>query len=57
MDCPRCGGDIEEYSLSGHESQICEGCGFVGVSIEHQREPMEVESWEDALERFYGHGD
>lgn len=53
MTCPRCGGDIEEYALSGHDAQICEGCGYVGVSVEHQHEPMEFESWDEALERFY----
>lgn len=53
MDCPRCGDEIVTYSLSGHDAQVCEGCGFVGVSVEHQREPMEFESWDDAFERFY----
>lgn len=57
MTCPRCSGDIVEYSLSGHDAQICEACGYVGVSVDHQREPMEVESWDEALERFYDAGE
>ncbi|AGN02904.1 hypothetical protein L593_14850 [Salinarchaeum sp. Harcht-Bsk1] len=53
MECPRCGGEIETYSLAGHDADICESCGYVGVAVEHQSEPEEFESWTDALERFY----
>ena len=53
MDCPRCGGGIEEYSLLGSEAQFCESCGYVGVAVEHQRESREVETWDEALERFF----
>ena len=53
MDCPRCGDGIEEYSLAGSEAQFCQSCGYVGVAVTHQREPMERESWDEALERFF----
>ena len=53
MDCPRCGGEVETYSLSGNDAEICESCGYVGVAVEHQSERLEFESWNDALERFY----
>lgn len=56
MTCPRCDGDIVTYSLSGHDAQICEHCGYVGVSVEHESEPVSLESWEDALNRFYQQG-
>lgn len=53
MACPRCGGTLESYTLSGRRAESCEQCGYVGVSVEHESEPEEVESWNDALERFY----
>jgi len=53
MTCPRCGDTLEAYSLSGREAEICESCGYVGVSVAHDSERREVESWNEALERFY----
>ncbi len=54
MDCSRCGGDLEVYSLGENEAYVCVDCGFVGTPVEHtistQSEP---EPWERALQRFY----
>ncbi|WP_162991647.1 MULTISPECIES: hypothetical protein [Halostella] len=52
MDCPRCDAEVERYTLEGHDAQVCERCGYVGVSVEHESEPVEVESWQDAFRRF-----
>ncbi|MFC6989545.1 hypothetical protein ACFQJD_14045 [Haloplanus sp. GCM10025708] len=36
---------------------MCEDCGYVGIDADHGGEPVEVESWDDALRRFYAeHG-
>lgn len=53
MECPRCGGRLETYSLGEEESVGCESCGYVGVEVEHDHEPLRFESWDDAIERFY----
>lgn len=53
MECPRCGGRLETYALDGEEAVGCDSCGYVGVEVEHEREPLNFESWDDALERFY----
>lgn len=52
MDCPRCSETLETYALSGHEAEVCEACGYAGVAVSHESEPIEVESWQDALQRF-----
>ena len=53
MECPRCGGQLETYSLDGEKAVGCGSCGYVGVDVEHYREPDDAESWDEALERFY----
>ena len=52
MDCPRCSGSLETYALAGHEAEACDRCGYVGVAVSHESEPVELESWQEALERF-----
>ncbi|WP_255196217.1 hypothetical protein [Halorarius litoreus] len=52
MDCPRCGSLLTEFEYRGRETAACEGCGFVGVSVDHHSELQPVESWSDALRRF-----
>jgi len=52
MECPRCGSTLERYALSGREAVLCEDCGYLGVAIDHESEPREVESWAAAFERF-----
>jgi hypothetical protein len=54
MDCPQCGGTLATYALSGQEASVCEDCGYVGIAAEHRGDPRRVESWDDALRRFYG---
>lgn len=53
MDCPQCGGTLATYALSGREASVCEDCGYVGIAAEHRGEPHRIESWNDALRRFY----
>jgi hypothetical protein len=53
MDCPQCGGTLATYALSGREASVCEDCGYVGIAAEHRGDPRSVESWDDALRRFY----
>lgn len=52
MDCPECGDRLVTYVYSGREAFVCEGCGYVGIEVDHHGEPVEVESWTDALRRF-----
>ena len=52
MDCPRCETTLETYALGDSEAEVCERCGYVGVTVEHEREPVEFESWQEALRRF-----
>jgi hypothetical protein len=53
MDCPQCGTALTTYALRGHEALVCERCGYVGIEADHHGTPREVESWHDALRRFY----
>lgn len=54
MDCSRCGGDLEVYSLGEQEAYVCADCGFVDTPVEHEVQTrLEPEPWERALERFY----
>jgi hypothetical protein len=53
MDCPQCGGTFATYALGGREASVCEDCGYVGIAAEHRGDPRRVESWNDALRRFY----
>jgi hypothetical protein len=57
MSCPQCGGPLATYALSDREASVCEDCGYVGIAAEHRGDPRTVESWDDALRRFYrAHG-
>jgi len=53
MDCPQCGGTLSTYSYDDREAFVCERCGYVGIEADHHGEPVEVESWTDALRRFH----
>lgn len=54
MDCPRCGGKLDVYSLGGRQSGVCTECGYVGIPADHHSEPDEPpEPWPEALKRFY----
>jgi hypothetical protein len=53
MDCPQCGGTLDTYALDGQEASVCEDCGYVGIAAEHRGEARRIESWDDALRRFY----
>ncbi len=52
MECPRCGGPLERYTLSGQSSVTCEGCGYAGVSVDHRGERRTVETWTEAMSRI-----
>lgn len=50
--CPRCGADLETFSLWGREQPACPECSYVGVSVHHGSDRADPESWQTALERF-----
>lgn len=54
MDCPECGTPLVTYRLADREAPVCEHCGHVGIEAEHRAARARMESWSDALERFYG---
>lgn len=54
MECPRCGGDLDRYTLGPREAVGCDSCGYVGVPVEHRGERTRVESWEAAVSRYSG---
>lgn len=54
MDCPECGTPLVTYRLEEREAPVCEQCGHVGIDAEHRPARVRVESWGDALRRFYG---
>ncbi len=54
MDCPECGAPLVTYRLGDREAPVCERCGHVGIEAEHRAARERVESWSDALRRFYG---
>jgi uncharacterized Zn finger protein (UPF0148 family) len=54
MDCPECGSPLVTYRLGDREAPVCEECGHVGIEAEHRGKRERVESWSDALRRFYG---
>ncbi|MFC7172899.1 hypothetical protein ACFQL0_05120 [Haloplanus litoreus] len=41
------------HALNGREASVCEDCGYVGIPAEHRGAPKRVESWNDALRRYY----
>jgi transposase-like protein len=56
MDCPRCGGTVITYQLDHQESYVCNECEYVGIDVDHGARPEEVESWDEAMMRFYERG-
>ncbi len=56
MDCPRCGGTVITYQLDHQESYVCDECEYVGIDVDHGARPEEVESWDEAMMRFYERG-
>jgi hypothetical protein len=57
MDCPECGAALVTYRLDDREAPVCEQCGHVGIDAEHRPARLRVESWGEALRRFYGTDD
>ncbi|CCQ37474.1 small CPxCG-related zinc finger protein [Natronomonas moolapensis 8.8.11] len=53
MECPRCGGPLSRYQLGEKVSYACDECVYVGVEVNHRATPRPLESWEEALSRFY----
>jgi transcription elongation factor Elf1 len=51
MKCPRCGNELERYTLDGRETVSCANCGYIGVPVEHRGEHARVETWAEALDR------
>ncbi|WP_136589702.1 TFIIB-type zinc ribbon-containing protein [Salinigranum halophilum] len=56
MDCPECGTPLTTYRLADREASVCEQCGHVGIEAEHRAARARMETWTEALERFYGQG-
>lgn len=54
MDCSRCGGELDTYSLGDNEAYVCTDCGFVDTPVEHEvTSRPEPEPWTAALKRFH----
>ncbi len=51
--CPRCGRSLEELSLGDAKTMACNGCGYADIPVDHESKREKIESWRDALERFY----
>ncbi|MFB6297801.1 MAG: hypothetical protein ABEH56_04705 [Salinirussus sp.] len=53
MDCPRCDGELDSYSLGGHQATVCEDCGWTGIEgrLGDSGEAEPSESWTDAIGR------
>ena len=54
MDCPECGSPLVTFRLAEREAPVCDQCGYVGIEAEHRGGRGRVETWSDALRRFYG---
>jgi len=54
MRCPRCEGELETLSVeaTGKSAFYCGSCGFTGISASHHFEGGDIESWDQAKERF-----
>lgn len=52
MECPRCDGPVEAYTLEGTTAVVCQECGYVGVPADHRSVADSSESWDEAIERF-----
>jgi hypothetical protein len=54
MDCRRCSGELETYTLADSEASVCPNCGFVDTPVDHSDvEMVDPEPWSKAIERFY----
>jgi len=53
MDCPRCGEQLNHYSLGDSETWSCRSCSYSGITVEHRSDRPETESWAESFERFY----
>lgn len=51
MACPRCGSELERYTLNDRSSVTCSSCGYVGVPVDHHGEPQLAETWTEAISR------
>lgn len=52
-ECPRCQSPLERLSLGEATAISCGRCGFADVPVDHESEPLDIESWRDAFNRFY----
>lgn len=52
-ECPRCRAPLERLSLADVETVACHECGYADVPVDHESEPEQIESWRDAINRFY----
>jgi uncharacterized paraquat-inducible protein A len=52
MECPRCDGPMESYTLEDTTAVVCPRCGYVGIPADHRSVTEPSESWDDAIERF-----
>lgn len=54
MRCPRCEGSLSTFSIeaAGESAVVCESCGFSGIPASHRTEAIEVESWDQVVDRF-----
>jgi transcription elongation factor Elf1 len=52
MDCPRCGGDLDRYTLGDRTAVGCASCGYAGVPVEHRGERTRVTTWSEAIARY-----
>jgi len=50
--CPRCDTALERLQLGDVETISCPACGYADIDVDHSGEPVRIESWDDALERF-----
>lgn len=55
MACSRCGGELEIYELDGEKESVCRECGFVDVSVRHEPDHYNDQSWTEAFDWFYEH--
>ena len=52
-ECPRCQASLERLSLGEVTTRACNRCGFADVPVDHESQGEDVESWQDAFNRFY----
>jgi DNA-directed RNA polymerase subunit M/transcription elongation factor TFIIS len=51
MECPRCGNQLERYTLGDRTAITCDECGYAGISVDHHSELQTAETWADAVSR------